>query len=343
MYTFNSHKNLAQKALLCLFSLGLLFTSTILTKIYVNPSPQKIANTFLQNQKLKKESQKTKTETIQALATFQNTKVLSAQSTQAQNGIPVLLYHGITPNPQKYDVTKEQFIDQMTKLKSLGWQTITISQLKSYLKGENTPPPKSFLLTFDDGRLSSYQNADPVLEALNYTAVIFIITEKLKEGGTLHLNEKQLIQMTQTQRWEFGSHTHSLHNSQEINSKGDQAHSLTNLIWLKEEGRNETPQEYKERINTDLKKSKETIESLTKKPVTTFSFPFGDYGQNNQSSQLTLEEVKKLFSLAFYQVSPTTNFLNTPNQNTLLAKRVSVEKDTKTDELIGLLENQSTP
>jgi len=46
-------------------------------------------------------------------------------------------------------------------------------------------PEKSFLLAFDDGVKSSYYNTDTLLRALDYNAVMYIITKhSLSDGET---------------------------------------------------------------------------------------------------------------------------------------------------------------
>src|SRR3989339_479020 len=91
--------------------------------------------------------------------------------------IPGLLYHGIIDKPDGANILLENFKDQMFALKKAGWQTISIEDFYAFTRGEKQVPDKSFLLTFDDGRKDSYYPVDPILKALDYNAVIFVISK----------------------------------------------------------------------------------------------------------------------------------------------------------------------
>src|SRR3972149_7445075 len=140
---------------------------------------------------------------------------------------------------------------------------------------------KSFLLTFDDGLKETYYNADPVLEALNYTAVIFVITRQSieKEDHSYYLNKKELHQMQDSNRWEIESHGYVGHVKIPIGPNGEQGSFYGNKRWLDEEQRMETDEEYKKRVENDLRISKNMIEIEFNKEVIAFAPPFGDVGQ----------------------------------------------------------------
>src|SRR6185503_3845275 len=101
----------------------------------------------------------------------------AASDSGSAGSVPVLIYHGTPPegndNPP---LPQSVFIDQMRALKADGWQTITLQQFTDFMKKGAPVPPKSFLLTFDDGRKESFYPVDPVLKELGYNAVMFTIT-----------------------------------------------------------------------------------------------------------------------------------------------------------------------
>ncbi len=72
--------------------------------------------------------------------------------------VPVLLYHGIVPESDRFSITEEVFKDQMFALKKAGYSTITLNEFYGFIHEGKSLPDKSFLLTFDDGRLDSYRN-----------------------------------------------------------------------------------------------------------------------------------------------------------------------------------------
>lgn len=73
-------------------------------------------------------------------------------------------------------VTPAQFSQQIGFLQSHGYTSISLNRLADDLLYGLPLPPRPVILTFDDGFLSEYQNAVPILAAANYTAVFFPCT-----------------------------------------------------------------------------------------------------------------------------------------------------------------------
>lgn len=60
--------------------------------------------------------------------------------------------------------------------------------------------------SFDDGYLSTYTKALPILEKYGYSGTVFVITSAIGSGG--YMNAQQL-QDLQRRGWEIGSHSHA--------------------------------------------------------------------------------------------------------------------------------------
>ncbi|MDR1000769.1 MAG: polysaccharide deacetylase family protein [Clostridiales bacterium] len=137
--------------------------------------------------------------------------------------IPVLLYHHIVPDDyiEIYQdnafVIKESMFDRQIKyLYDNGYYTITTQQLYDYLANKKSLPPKSIMITFDDGYLSNYLFAYKILKNYNFVATIFIITSEINTNQQLfdanlinHMSWDQIKIMQDM--FEFASHTNSLH------------------------------------------------------------------------------------------------------------------------------------
>jgi peptidoglycan/xylan/chitin deacetylase (PgdA/CDA1 family) len=96
------------------------------------------------------------------------------------------MYHTIEPEDSPrlleeekfYNVTPEKFEEQLKYLKDNGFGTVTIKQLiDSERDGELPPTP--VMITFDDGHISHYQNAAPILKEYGFTAVFFIVVNDI--------------------------------------------------------------------------------------------------------------------------------------------------------------------
>src|SRR3954454_15077693 len=73
--------------------------------------------------------------------------------------VPVLLYHGIVAG-NGYGVPPAVFDAEMQRLHDLGFTAIPLSTYVRFMQGAHVVlPPRPILLTFDDGFVSSWQNA----------------------------------------------------------------------------------------------------------------------------------------------------------------------------------------
>jgi len=263
--------------------------------------------------------------------------------------VPVLLYHGVMsdPNwkPDGVNISLSDFEDQMLALKAAGYQSVSLSDFNDFMKGERVLPEKSVLITFDDGRSDSYYNADPVLRAAGFRAVMFTITgrslgpDNAKE--TFHLNEDELQKMLESGRWEIESHTQNGHGNIKTDAAGDQGYFLTNKMWLDSENRLETDTEFETRIDNDLAGSKEDLENKLGVKVLGFAYPFGDFGQENsnylQGKDILTKEVDSLFPLSFRQSENSEYPGDYPGNGYHLIKRLDIQSPTDINKFISLV------
>jgi peptidoglycan/xylan/chitin deacetylase (PgdA/CDA1 family) len=115
--------------------------------------------------------------------------------------VPVLMYHVINPPiagapyPGLY-VPKAEFAAQMQALRAAGWHAVTMDQLEAYwTRGVPLPPGKPIVLTFDNGYVSQYTNALPVLRRLGWVGVENIQLTGLppSQGGLSESQVRTLI------------------------------------------------------------------------------------------------------------------------------------------------------
>ncbi len=88
--------------------------------------------------------------------------------------VPILMYHVIAapptgaPFPGLYVVPSE-FAAQMEALKDAGWHAVTLDQVQAYWqRGAPLGPGKPVVVSFDNGYLSQYTQALPVLRRLGW-------------------------------------------------------------------------------------------------------------------------------------------------------------------------------
>ncbi len=286
----------------------------------------------------------------------------SQSSSDGSGGVPVLLYHGTPPegndNPP---LPQNIFVEQMRALHDDGWHTITLDQFEQFMQGKITLPPKSFLLTFDDGRKESFYPVDPVLKDLGFNAVMFVITgfslpDDVKKTSNFYLSKSELAFMADSGRWELESHgdeDHRLYDVPTASSTGDnldvlpQNRFLSNKFWRTGDKRLETNNEYTKRVTDDLIFSKQKLENAFGKKVTAFAFPFNDYGQDTvnfaDAKDILSNVVKAQFMYAFYQIDPSRDDpFNYADPNAYMVKRIEPVASWSGDDLRNML-NDSAP
>lgn len=95
--------------------------------------------------------------------------------------IPILMYHhvrGLEADAEhevrRWTVSPQSLAAQLDLLTSLGAHIVSLDDVVDYLTGGEPLPARPVALTFDDGYLSVYANALPILEERGMTATFFV-------------------------------------------------------------------------------------------------------------------------------------------------------------------------
>jgi len=149
-----------------------------------------------------------------------------SEKTFANQRLPILLYHHLLPEADIADnesvldngmvISQELFASHMEYLYTNGYHTITSSELRAFLYEGKELPPNSVMITFDDGYLSNYLFAYPILRQYDFNAIVFTITGFMQtrdqEFGPRRTDMLSWMQIAASlDVFEFASHTHLLH------------------------------------------------------------------------------------------------------------------------------------
>lgn len=113
-------------------------------------------------------------------------------------------------------ITTENFKKQMDFLKENNYHTLSLDEFYNFVVNGTNIPPKSILITFDDGRKSNIINAYPILKENHQHAVIFLVTSKISPKNIPYNPKKyQRISFDEINNskdvFEFAAHTHNMH------------------------------------------------------------------------------------------------------------------------------------
>ena len=150
--------------------------------------------------------------------------IVPASVTSRQVDVPIFMYHLVeNQEPQesayggntygwKIDVglttLTSQFQAQMAYAHSIGATSISLPHLADALLYGLPLPAHSFVVTFDDGRLSQWTNAVPILRQYGFTAVFFPCTALVGGvyGPQQYVSAAELRDLADT-GFSFGDHT----------------------------------------------------------------------------------------------------------------------------------------
>ena len=148
--------------------------------------------------------------------------------------IPVLCYHNIAtqnekenyPEESDWTITTDNFKEHLDYLKNNNYKTLTMDEFYNWKIGNLNLPYKSVLITFDDGFLSNYHYAFPLLKKYNMNATVFLIGEYVQnatqtdwDGNIKTYMPLELVEKSKEEypNIDFCSHTYGLHYHNSIN------------------------------------------------------------------------------------------------------------------------------
>lgn len=264
--------------------------------------------------------------------------------------VTVLTYHDVSDrNPSTKTLARRAFAEQMATLSALGYETVSLATVRDLVRHRPVwLPRRPLLLTFDDGSLTTWTTVDPVLERYDFTAVAFLTTDLLVEPGTpsYFLSTRQVRQLQETGRWEFGSHTAALDSAVPI--PGDVGAPLTNRI--RTDRGDESVEQWRSRVAGDLARSQRRLTELTGSPAIAFSYPFGDAGNASNVPTVTAELSALLeqqgFDVAFVGENAPSGRVDavTDSSPRWLLPRIGVRRTTSVETLLQTVkESMPTP
>ena len=161
------------------------------------------------------------------------------------------------------EITPAAFEAQMQELKNKNISVIPMQDFLAWRRGEKAIPPKSAIITFDDGWKSQYDVAWPILKKFNYPLTLFIYTEGIRPGR---------FSGGESMGWE---HLAEMRDAG-VDIQGHSAtHSDLRKPYDKVAKKKLSPEEYEAWLNAELAGSKQMIEQKLGVKVNCLAVPYG--------------------------------------------------------------------
>ena len=222
--------------------------------------------------------------------------------------LPILTFHTLEDRQSVISFSPQVFQRFMAGLNVSGYKTLTLQNAVDCMRKGMSFPDRSFVITFDDGYQTVYDDAFPVLQRYGMTATVFLTVGgkgAAKSGNKLPPSEGRSMlawhEIREMQRcgMDFGAHTLTHPN-------------LTRLSL--------------ELVETEICSSKMIIEDALSARVFSFAYPFGLYDDRS------LEIVGENFACACSDKMG----LITLNSNLHILKRVDAYY-LRTDRLFNIM------
>lgn len=124
--------------------------------------------------------------------------LLGAGSLQAAEHATIVLYHHISEStPPSTSVPPARFREHMDHLRANGFHVMPLPELLAALQAREQVPDKTVAITFDDGYISIYDTAFPMLQEYGFPFTVFINTQPHNDVQAGYMNWEQIREMSE--------------------------------------------------------------------------------------------------------------------------------------------------
>ena len=173
--------------------------------------------------------------------------------------IPILVYHRFAPSVvDRMTVRISLFESHLEYLRSSGYQIIPLRHLVEHrLSGKPALPSRAVVITADDGHRSVYEHLGGIARRYKLPVTLFVYSSAIS-NAEYALTWGQLAELRETGLFDIQSHSYWHPN-------------------FAQEKQRLTRREYEKLVNSQLEKSKATLETRLRSKVDMLAWPFGIY------------------------------------------------------------------
>lgn len=256
-----------------------------------------------------------------------------------------LAYGGVSAGTVRgpEEVSRQQFEQQIRALRERGFNPIGLSDVRNFYFQGVPLPRKAVLITMEQSRKNSYLETRGILQANRWKAVMFARADTIRQKDPSALRWPILRDMARSGLWEVGAESFGGFQRIPAGPDGETGNFLSSPLWLAQEQRLETPEEFSERIRAEHGRMVEEFEIGMGVPPQAFAFPYGDYGQYDPRAVFTrvlnVSEVEKHYGIGF-SLGPF--LLNTRQSDPRVLNRMLVNPDWSLEQFMGIMESGRT-
>ncbi len=207
-----------------------------------------------------------------------NSATPAVTSSNSSICIPIIMYHHVKNQSFGKDcISPYEFESDLAYLKKKNYNTITMSDLISYVSEDIALPDNPIILTFDDGYLSTYHYVYPLLKEYDMKIVLSVVGKSIDDFSRVkdnnvnyaHITWEELREMQDSGHAEIQNHTYNLHK-------------ICSGRYGCYQKANETLSQYEQRLTEDTLKLQDRALELLNITPTTFTYPYGKYNDTTE-------------------------------------------------------------
>ena len=182
----------------------------------------------------------------------------------------------VTSEELRYTVPRSEFKAELDSIEDQGFHVIPLSDLVGYIKGQrDSLPPKSVVITVDDGWLSSYTEIFPELRRRGMPFTLFIYPDIIGKGKG-YVTWAEVVEMA--------------NHGVDIES-----HTFTHSFLTRRNNGAAGAADYAKFLEHELLDSKREIERHTGRPVRFLAYPYSDYDGDVENAVIRFEYEAALY------------------------------------------------
>ena len=116
---------------------------------------------------------------------------IARESLAAENGVIILYHHVATNTPSSTSISPDDFRAHLEYLRDNQFNVIRLDSLIENLKNNRQLPDRAVSITFDDGYLSIYEEAFPLLQSFDFPFALFVSSDPLNRNQVNYMSWEQ--------------------------------------------------------------------------------------------------------------------------------------------------------
>ena len=214
---------------------------------------------------------------------------LGARFDKNRARIPILMYHNFADEGVLgTTISAGAFESQIKALHDAGYTAISFDELCDFVFNGALLPERPLIITIDDGYISVYETAYPILKKYNMKASVFIIgishgKDVYRDNRTPifpHFGDAEAIEMAKSGIISIQSHSYDMHHFEPYET----GPFRVGVLPLD----NESEAEYIEAFRDDFERASQQIEIVSETRPFVYSYPYGKY---NDLCEILLKEM----------------------------------------------------